>query len=511
MAFNSILFKQKKDAVLDDDREMPGFFEDLNLDQVIQTITVAKDEYHLKPYFYTPLRDSDSIKYRHEVMKDLENRRVFDIIREFSNNMRSMREELKQAEKLYYPFQKHSLLLDAVDIYCDAVVGLLEQLSLADLKSRGLLWFREYLRKYTSSQGFITLRRDAKIIKNDFSKIQYCIHIKGSTVRVRKYEGEVDYSQKVLDTFEKFKIGAVKDYRVEIKEYLSMNHVEALILEQVSNLYPEVFAALGNFVLNNYDFTDPTIVVFDREIQFYVAYIEYMEIFKRLGLKFCYPRIGSSKEIYCEDGYDIALAYSLYTSKQTVICNDFFLKGNERIIIVSGPNQGGKTTFARMFGQLHYLANLGCPIPGRRARLLLFDQIFTHFEKEEKNNNLRGKLEDDLLRIRNILDRATSDSIIIMNEIFNSTTVSDALILSKNVIEKIMNLDALCVYVTFIYELASLGEKTVSMVSTVVPENPTMRTFKIIRKPADGLAFAVTIAEKYGLTHSKIKERIKPS
>lgn len=510
MTFHSILFHGTEDSRKREPLEAPVFFADLHLDQIIDAITAGREEYHLQPFFYGSLNDLGAITYRQDIFRDLENPILFEKIKSFAHQMRAVRNHLSQVDKLYYKRQKEGWFLDAVDIFCDAVQRLAQDLSLADVHSRGLRAFRAYVTDYVNADPFTSLLTETKRLKADLSTVQYCLLIKGGSITVRKYEAEMDYSTEVEETFEKFKQGAVKDYRVKFSIWSEMNHVEAQILDFVAKLYPDIFSQLEEYCAKNGDFLDDTITTFDREIQFYLAYLEYIAPLKQAGLPFCYPRLSRTcKEVYDYEGFDVALAHKLTHEHSSVVCNDFSLQGKERIVVVTGPNQGGKTTFARAFGQLHYLASLGCPVPGREARLLLFDRLFTHFEKEENIKDLRGKLEDDLVRMHAILNQATPNSILIINEIFTSTTIQDAVVLSRKIMGEISQLDTLCVCVTFLDELASFSEKTVSMVSTVVPENPSVRTFRIVRRPADGLAYALSIVEKHRLTYEWVKERLQ--
>jgi DNA mismatch repair protein MutS len=510
MTFHSILFQNPQDRISAESREAPACFVDLYLDQIIDAVTAGRSEYNLSPFFYSPLTDIGAIEYRHEVMRDLENISVLSHIMNFADAMRSMRGHLAQADKLHHRYQKQRWFLDAVGVYCDAVNQLSDDLAAAELRSRGFLAFREYLVNYKASARFTSLRAETQTLNASLAAIKYGVLIKQGYFTVRRYESETDYSVDVEQTFAKFKQGAVKNYTVKFSDPPDMNHIEEKVLDFVALLYPDEFRELEAYSQRNSSFFDESIAGFDREIQFYVAYMDYIAALKRAGLNFCYPTLATGdKEVRSREAFDLALAHKLAGESLPVVCNEFYLNGEERILVVSGPNQGGKTTFARMFGQLHYLASLGCPVPGSEARLFLFDQLLTHFEKQEDIGTLRGKLEDDLFRIHGILNQATANSIVIINEIFTSTSLSDAVFLGKKMIQRIADLDSLCVCVTFIDELAALSRKTVSMVSTVLPEDPATRTFKVVRQPADGLSYAISIAEKYRLTYECLKERIR--
>lgn len=508
MSFRSILF-ENADLGAGDDAHEPEFFTDLHLDQVVASLTAGREDYQLEPFFYQPLPDVEAVGYRHGVLRDLEQSAVREAVNEFAQGMRLTRERLGLADTLHYARQKQRWFVDAVAAYCSAITTLAERLVEQELGSRGFRELRGYVTDYAQGDYFTSLAAEAEARADELSQVRYAVHIKGNRVRVSHYNGEPDMSQDVKRTFAKFSRGVLDDHRVRFAKRAEMNHVEAQILELVAELHPEPFTRLEDFCRRRERFADDPIVRFDREVQFYLAYLEYIEPLKESGLAFSRPQVSDRfKEERASRTFDLALAQKLRRDGQPLVCNNFELTRRERILVVSGPNNGGKTTFARTFGQLHVLASLGLPVPGSGVKLFLPDRVFTHFEREEDIATLRGKLEDELFRLHAILAQATGDSVLILNESFGSTTLRDARVVGTEVMRRIIDLDLLAVFVTFVDELASLGESTVSMMSTVVPEDPAVRTYRVVRKPADGLAYAAAIAEKYGLSYESLRRTI---
>ncbi len=291
-------------------------------------------------------------------------------IKAFCESMNTVYHCLEVADTLDFSYHKKGWVLEAVLIYCDALKTLTHQLSRSPMKSRGLLAFREYVESYVESREFQSLLFESHNIKESLSKLRYCIVVESGRFKVKPYEGESDYSPEIEKTFEKFRQGDEESYLVRFSERSGMSHIESKILEFVSKLYPGPFEDLDHFCEHYSNFLDATIRSFEREVQFYISYLELVTDLKIKGLPFCYPIVSAtSKEVYVREGFDLALALESNGNKDSIVLNNFYLKDPERIIVVTGPNQGGKTTFARMFGQLHYLASLGCPVPAREARL----------------------------------------------------------------------------------------------------------------------------------------------
>ena len=198
-------------------REDRSFVSDLNLDQIVGKIAGVREEHaFIASLLYQQLDDADTVRYRHEVFRDLEDGRLVEQLQQFADVMWQVRSHLDQIHKMQYQPQREGWFLDAASMYCDAIQSFAEALRSAPLSSRGLRAVRAFLVTYVASADFDSLVADTAARKDALAQIRYCTRIRGLRVDVSRYEDQPDYSAEVLHTFERFKQGAAKDYRVQL-------------------------------------------------------------------------------------------------------------------------------------------------------------------------------------------------------------------------------------------------------------------------------------------------------
>ncbi|WP_322014146.1 MutS-related protein [Paraburkholderia sp. J12] len=509
--FRSLMFPAGLESIRNDTSEQPACFNDLNLDQVITAVVARGDEAILRPYFYSRYAHEDVVRYRLAIFRDIERPDVFALMTSFSEDLRRVRLDIEYAAKISSLRHQQMVRLEARAVYCSAVVRLQRDLASVRHESVGLRSLSDYLSAYLGSNRFGTLKRETEEIEAGLGAIQYGMLFRRDKVTVRGYLGERNFAELVNERFERFREFAAPEMPGRRFDDYGLNHIEEVILSYVANLFPASFQPLDDYLNRHETFIDEVIATLERELGFFLAYLTYIAPLKKFGLPFCYPVVSSTcKNVDVTGAFDLALASKLAAREAGIVPNNFFLSDQERILLVSGPNQGGKTTFARMFGQLHFLAGLGCPVPGLHAQLFLADQIYTHFERAEDITRLRSKLEDELVRLKGTCCAMRATSIVILNEIFSSTSLEDQILLSSIMLKKLLRADVLAVCVSFIDQLTHLDPKIVSMVTAVCSDDPAKRTFRIERRLADGLAYALSLAEKHGVTYEQLRRRIRP-
>lgn len=487
----------------------PNVLRDLALDQLLSRF---EPEDAAAPWM-TPLTTVEAVRDRQAVFRGLERENIRGAVGAFLASWAQLQRARTEESHARHPVQRGLWHLRAVMGYSAAVDRFAGDLSSAIADHAGDSQLLDSLTGYVvelhTSPQFTRHRDEAAAVQSTIDRIRYDALLQGGKVSVAAYDDEPDLEMAVLDTFERFRQGAVEDYRVSFRDSTDLDHVQAQILDRVVLLFPEPFRHLVELAANTANFEDEQLVRFTREVPFFLSYLELLRPLREAGLAVSYPKVSAqSHYLSASKTWDLMLASSVVKNGNEVVTNDLTLTGDERILVVSGPNQGGKTTTARTFGQLHHLAAMGCPVPGRSVQLPLTDQVLTLFEREEQLDSLEGRLGTEIERMYELLEQATTRSAIVLNEVFSSTTLQDARVLTREVLERVSDLDAVAICVTFIDELSRLNEKTVSMTSIVDPDDPAVRTFRVARRFADGRAYVEALATKHGLSGKQIAERM---
>ena len=165
----------------DEDR---SFARDLNLDQIVAAIAGDREERDLiTGVLFAPLHDAGAVRYRQEVFQDLEDPALFGEVQHFSELIGEVRAHLRQSAKMAERYQRGGWLLDAAAIYGGAVRSLAGYLASAQVSSRALLAFRDYLASYVASTRFTALTADTRSQREALGRVRYRTRVRGTGSR----------------------------------------------------------------------------------------------------------------------------------------------------------------------------------------------------------------------------------------------------------------------------------------------------------------------------------------
>jgi hypothetical protein len=188
------------------------------------------------------------------------------------------------------------------------------------------------------------------------------------------------------------------------------------------------------------------------EVAFYLGAICLAERLQELGVATCLPESApaSGRALAAEGLVDPCLALRAGVSP---VGNDVAADGID-LLLVTGANQGGKSTFLRALGVAQLLLQAGLFVPARAFRAALAPGVFSHFRREEDRTMTRGRLDEELARLRAIADDLVPGSLLLLNESFAATNEREGSEIARQVIDALTQAGVRVAFVTHLDEFA---------------------------------------------------------
>lgn len=259
------------------------------------------------------------------------------------------------------------------------------------------------------------------------------------------------------------------------------------------------------------------LAILEQEFAFLLGAIDLAERLTAWGLPVCLPTIDDSRH-YLHDSYNPCLALQIEMNADAfaagaIVRNTIDFEPG-RIVVLTGPNRGGKTTYLRAVGINQILFQSGIFVAAAAARMTPADAILTHFPAVEDAEPGGGRLDDEARRLREIFEQATPASLLLFNEPLTSTGEREAYLLGRDVLRALRLLGARTVYVTHLYALAAElsalntepGATIVSWVAGVCDDE--RRTFEIRPGVPHPSSHAALIARQHGITYEQLAAQV---
>jgi MutS domain V len=189
------------------------------------------------------------------------------------------------------------------------------------------------------------------------------------------------------------------------------------------------------------------------ELGFYVGCLNLHERLADYGEPTCFPEpVAPGTRVLAAQGlYDVCLALHVNAG---VVGND--VDADDRsLVMITGANQGGKSTFLRSVGLAQLMLQCGMFVGARSLRAGVVDGVFTHFKREEDATMVSGKLDEELGRMSEIADTVTPNSILLCDESFAATNEREGSEIASQVIRALLDSGIAVFFVTHLFDLAN--------------------------------------------------------
>jgi DNA mismatch repair ATPase MutS len=209
----------------------------------------------------------------------------------------------------------------------------------------------------------------------------------------------------------------------------------------------------------------------------------------------------------CKDLYEVCLAL---TASKRPIGNDIRADGKS-LIIVTGANQGGKTTFLRSFGLAQLMSQSGMFTPAASLQLNVVDGVFTHFKREEDATMKSGKFDEELSRMNDIVNILTPHALILFNESFAATNEREGSEIARQIVSALLERPNKVVFISHQYDFAhGFYEKHLSSALFLRADRQEdgRRTFKLVEGEPLGTSFGEDVYREI-FSNGKAVETLK--
>ena len=176
---------------------------------------------------------------------------------------------------------------------------------------------------------------------------------------------------------------------------------------------------------------------------------------RALNLNLSRPQFVAEPCMHIEQGRHPVVEQVL---ESPFVANDLDLDGNTRMLIITGPNMGGKSTYMRQTALIVLLAHIGSFVPAARCQLSLVDRIFTRIGSSDDLAGGRSTFMVEMSETANILHNASDRSLVLMDEVGRGTSTFDGLSLAWSAAEHLAQLQAFTLFATHYFELTVLPE-----------------------------------------------------